>query len=226
MIPDVVVPKTTSDKWLNLTVSFLVDDVNAGKFPNFVDDKMTATTTSRGYRIALWVDGEYVGSSADYARTEVITSGSNYYLLNDCLYIVSDITAEPDVSSLALVCDNSGLKTYFDATTANYYQLKYTDGVFTAGKLLKYDSKRNEDVLGFWDGGSVEGAFDDISLYKGVGPKHYATDKADTTGVISDFNFGTVAEKSIHQMTETPYNTGGGVLWSNATGLNSGVHHQ
>ena len=79
VIPDVVVPGVDSDEWVNLTVSVLVDDVNKGAFENFIN--YSTSGARRGYRIALWVNGEYVGMTANYARGE--STAKDGFLLTD-----------------------------------------------------------------------------------------------------------------------------------------------
>ena len=213
VIPDVVVPGVDSDEWVNLTVSVLVDDVNKGSFENFIN--YSTSGARRGYRIALWVDGEYVGMTANYARGE--STAKDGFLLTDDRITTTEITeAELPTLDLTKIAEKNGVITYQDSS-ANYYQVQYTDGAFIAGVKITKGSQTHEDVLGIFDGGNSQAAIDDLTIYKGVGPKRYATDKSDTEGVVADIDFGKISTTSIHQMTETPYNTGGGILYTNAT---------
>ena len=212
VVPDVKVPGTDSDEWIRITLSVLVDDDNAGKFDQFVGS-YNRIKYRRSYRVALWVDGEYVGSSNEFGRNE--STEANLFLNNytHSASVALDASTYPDVSTLTLVADEGTKKTYTDAN-GDYYQLTFSGDSITAGVKIPVTGSNPGDMLGIFDKGSATGAIDDFAIYRGVGPKEYATDKLDSKGVIADVDFGKILVDNInHTIGENVNGTSGGASY-------------
>lgn len=231
---------TESDEWTRLTVSVLVDNVNAGKFDDYVDG--IADKTARNYRIAVWVDGKYAGT-VNTRRQETVfdqnaankNNSINDYKISRVFFgadsengLTAQQVAEAAVAGLDCLEDTGVLKTYRDDNGV-LYQLKYDSSTqaFIGGVKVTFSFAGRNDILGFFNNGAaVTGAIDDLCFYKGVGLKEYADGKTQDTGVISEIKYENLSPNMYHALHENVTSNSGGygyILGSNLVGTSYSV---
>ncbi len=163
----------------------------------------------------------YIDTNEDYYQVEY--SGESFVAAVKIMNVTSaKITAQPDISGMSFLYENEdGTVKAYEANDGNIYQLVYEGGAFKSGlKLTPSIRNYNDNSLYFFNGAAgTTGAIDDLSIYKGIGPKEYAVGEFSENGVISNIDFESISVKSEHIMAENVYGTSGGnsyVVASNA----------
>ena len=163
----------------------------------------------------------YIDTNEDYYQVKY--SGESFVAAVKIMNVKSaPITSQPDISGMSLLYKNEdGTVKAYEANDGIIYQLVYEGGAFKSGfKLTPSIRNYNDNSLYFFNGAAgTTGAIDDLSIYKGIGPKEYAVGEFSENGVISNIDFESISVKSEHIMAENVYGTSGGnsyVVASNA----------